>query len=308
MSRLLLLIFCLSPAGLHAQGSLTPPGAPAPTMRTLDQLATNIISVSNLVMQVSNQVDQIQKSLFDVEPRIPISTFQTVITTSGSFYLTTNLVSGTNNLNDAIQVHANDVTIDLNGFSIISTNPASGAGSPVGIRIGNDTGTFGVTNVTVCNGQVRGFDRAVRADGLFHAILVENIHAHHCSRAGIEGTPITDTSGTETITVRNCVVETVDATGEGANVAADGIAMLNCTAVVENCVVRDIFPVGTGVGTCINMLSTTNSFVDNNFVSNAGTGVRFSGGGARVFYRNNLTAGCATNFTGSGGVDRGGNF
>src|SRR6266513_2309934 len=90
-----------------AQGSLNPPGAPAPTFKTLSQ----------------------------VEPRFPISDFQTNLTIPGSYYLTTNLFSGTNS-NDAINIRTNvsNITIDLNGFSIISTNPAGGA-SPVGVRI-----------------------------------------------------------------------------------------------------------------------------------------------------------------------------
>src|SRR5262245_48765450 len=90
-----------------AQGSLTPPGAPAPIFKTLSQ----------------------------VEPRFPISDFQTNLTVSGSYYLTTNLFSGANN-NDAINIRTNvsNITIDLNGFSIISTNPA-GTQSPAGVPI-----------------------------------------------------------------------------------------------------------------------------------------------------------------------------
>jgi len=73
-------------------------------------------------------------------------------------------------------------------------------------------------------------------------------------------------------------------------------------------VVRDIIKVGTGVSTCINALSPTNTFINNNFLSNADVGLKMSGGGTRVYYRNNLTAGCPTPFSGTGGVDRGGNF
>src|SRR5437588_6104511 len=127
---LLLVLTCAASLNLHlttfAQGSLTPPGAPAPIFKTLSQ----------------------------VEPRFPISDFQTNLTVSGSYYLITNLFSGTNS-NDAINIRTNmhDITIDLNGFSIISTNPP-GSDSPVGIRISE------ATNIVIRNGQFSGFDRA----------------------------------------------------------------------------------------------------------------------------------------------------
>lgn len=79
----------------YAQGSLTPPGAPAPTMKTLEQ----------------------------IEPRTPISSLPYAITKSGSYYLTTNLtgVAGTN----GITITAGDVTLDLNGFALIGVTGSS---------------------------------------------------------------------------------------------------------------------------------------------------------------------------------------
>jgi len=256
-----------------AQGSLTPPGAPAPTFKTLSQ----------------------------VEPRYPIFTYQTNLTVSGSYYLTTNLFSGTNG-NDAINIrtNVNNITIDLNGFTIISTNPA-GLDAPVGIRIS------AATNIVIRNGQFSGFDRAVRSE-FSRGVVVENIHAHGCRRAGIEADGSLGDPTASTIVVRNCVVEGVDGTGEGANVSCDGIVILGCTAVVDNCVVRDIIAVGTGASSCINASSPTNTFINNNYLSGADVGLRMSGGGTRVYYRDNLTAGVGTSFSGTGGVDRGGNF
>src|SRR6266496_33428 len=157
MKSLLLVLTCAStlslPLSLFAQGSLTPPGAPAPLFKTLSQ----------------------------VEPRYPIADYQTNLTVSGSYYLVTNLVSGTNT-NDGINVRTNvsNITIDLNGFSIINTNGA-GASSPVGVRISEGT------NIVVRNGQIVGFDRGVRAEGLFYGVVVDNVHVHKCRRAGIEG-------------------------------------------------------------------------------------------------------------------------
>lgn len=62
-----------------AQGSLTPPGAPGPTMLTLSQ----------------------------IEPRTPISSAPFTITAPGSYYLTANLSVTTNN----------GVTISVTTFS-----------------------------------------------------------------------------------------------------------------------------------------------------------------------------------------------
>ena len=286
-----LVALIVAPTTAKAQGSLTPPGAPAPTMKTLDQLS---LQITNLSQAISGQFKA-------VDSRFPISTFQTNLTVPGSYYLTTNLFSGTNS-NDAINIRTNmgNMTIDLNGFSIISTNPA-GMASPVGIRMN------GATNIVIRNGQIIGFDRGIRAE-FCRGVLVESIGTHDSRRAGIESTGFPGDSTVSTITVRNCIVEGVDGTGEGANVSCDGIVVLYSAGLVENCVVRDIVAVGTGSSACINAASATNTFIINNFLSNAGVGLKMSGGGTRVYYRDNLTAGCVTNFSGTGGVDRGGNF
>src|SRR5450759_4606024 len=107
ISRLALALGLLSTLNLQlstvfAQGSLTPPGTPAPTMKTLAQ----------------------------IEPRTPISSAPFTIAAPGSYYLTTNLtVSGGN----AITIAANGVTLDLNGFTIAST-AASAAGTGISIN------------------------------------------------------------------------------------------------------------------------------------------------------------------------------
>ncbi|HEV2454306.1 MAG TPA: hypothetical protein VGY98_08595 [Verrucomicrobiae bacterium] len=111
--------FSLQPLALRAQGALTPPGAPAPTMLTLSQ----------------------------IEPRTPISfsPSQIVINQPGSYYLTTNLtVIGGN----AIVIAANNVTLDLNGFTIFST---SATPSGMAIQLGSGGG---ITNVTILNGHI----------------------------------------------------------------------------------------------------------------------------------------------------------
>jgi len=83
-------------ATTHAQGTLTPPGAPAPTMKTLAQ----------------------------VEPRTPISSAPFTISSPGAYYLTTNLFAPP--FSYAITIAADNVSVDLHGFAIIGTNTSSG--------------------------------------------------------------------------------------------------------------------------------------------------------------------------------------
>lgn len=71
-----------------AQGSLTPPGPPAPGFKTLQQ----------------------------VEPRTPISSLPFSITQPGSYYLTTNLTGAAGQ--NGITIAAADVTLDLSGFEL----------------------------------------------------------------------------------------------------------------------------------------------------------------------------------------------
>ena len=102
---------------VFAQGSLTPPGVPAPTMRSLAQ----------------------------IEPRTPIATAPFTISVPGSYYLTTNL-TGSSGVN-GITVASSHVALDLDGFTLLG---ASGSGN--GILISGLC-----TNVTIRNGTVRGW-------------------------------------------------------------------------------------------------------------------------------------------------------
>lgn len=130
-----------------AQGSLTPTGAPAPTMKTLDQ----------------------------IEARTPLSSFPVTITEPGSYYLTANgTVTGS-----AIHIQASNVTLDMNGFTLTG----DGGETDYGILIDP---TEQITNVSIANGKFVNFGGAVTT-GSFGSdnLLVENIQMHTGTRTGV---------------------------------------------------------------------------------------------------------------------------
>lgn len=81
-----------------------------------------------------------------VEARTAIESTPYTISTSGSYYLTKNLTH-TNLLADGISITADNVTLDLNGFTL--TGPDSG--SPNGIAATNKK------NIVIKNGTVEKF-------------------------------------------------------------------------------------------------------------------------------------------------------
>ncbi len=135
---------------LRAQGPLTPPGLPEPTMKTLDQ----------------------------IEPRTPIYSLPYTISQSGSYYFTGNL-EFSDPSGDAITITASNVTLDLMGFTLSSTPGVIGYGihlaSPfiVGVTIQNGT-IAGNTTVTT-SGSPRVW--SVTAAGFVCGILDSSSHS-----------------------------------------------------------------------------------------------------------------------------------
>jgi hypothetical protein len=119
MEKKHLLALVLFVAGLQSltvrgQGSLTPPGGPSPTMKTLAQ----------------------------VEPRTPISTLPFTISAPGSYYVTTNLTAASAGI--GVTISSGNVVLDLSGFTL--------NGAKVGTSGIYVIGNF--TNIVIRNGIV----------------------------------------------------------------------------------------------------------------------------------------------------------
>jgi parallel beta-helix repeat protein len=185
---------------LHAQGDLTPPGAPAPTMKTLQQ----------------------------IEPRTPISSIPFTINQPGSYYLATNL-TGTSGQN-GITIAAHNVTIDLGGFELAGIPGAVSGVVLSGVR----------TNLSVRNGTIRAWPVFGINFATGHAGEFENLRLLHNNSAGLsagEGSRIKNCTaqangGFGILAVGGTTLESCNARlnrGGGINAGRDS-TVLNCTA------------------------------------------------------------------------------
>jgi len=177
---------------LFAQGPLTPPGAPAVTMKTLGQL----------------------------ESRTPIASAPYAITTSGSYYLTTNLSS----TGHGIIVQADHVTVDLMGFSVTG----DGSGSDYGVFLDGDA-TRPVRNVRVHNGAIEGFYNGIRLEFARQNTL-DDLRIAKCMSTGLilVGTGGSLCSGNKIV---SCAIS--ENTGYGIYLAGGGGAVDG--NVIEEC-------------------------------------------------------------------------
>jgi parallel beta-helix repeat protein len=227
------------------QGTLTPPGAPAPTM----------------------------KSLAQVEPRIDVASLSGdssnlyIINIPGSYYLTGNItgVSGKN----GISIQANNVTLDLNGFEVVGV-----AGTVRGVTT---TGTF--SQATIRNGSVSNWGDAGIEVG--NSCQVSHVMSA-LNRYGIfggNGVVVTECTlqgnGSSGIEVGNDAVVS-ESTAQGGNVGiftGFGAVVTRCTA--QGNVSGGIYAAaGSTIADC--------TVRANGNLLNAASGIQFAGDSAIV--------------------------
>lgn len=219
-ASLLFLIACHS----FSQGDLNPPpGPPAPTMKTLDQ----------------------------VEARTPVDAAHTpgdatslfVISAPGSYFLTGN-ITGVSGL-DGIRIASSDVTLDLNGFAV-----SGGAGT------GNGIITTEVRNVTVRQGTVRAWAKTGVDASLASNSVCDQVRASNNGTGGVNfGSGISFGFG--------CVITRCAAMGNSAIgiVENGGGAITDCVAQGNGTSgFGDLYPGGSVFAHCAARANTGTGF------------------------------------------------
>jgi len=154
-AAVLLATLILHTTSSRAQGALTPPGAPAPAMKTLAQIEA--------------------RTPVDATNTPGTAAVQYVINQPGSYYLTGNITAAA--FRTGITIQTNDVTLDLNGF--VMTGPGGSTYNAIAV-----VGQVAQNNVVIRNGTLRNWASGVFAPGGYCEL--DHVRVYGCGANGFQ--------------------------------------------------------------------------------------------------------------------------
>ncbi|MBS0657704.1 MAG: hypothetical protein JSR82_05580 [Verrucomicrobia bacterium] len=194
----------------------------------------------------------------DIEPRtaIPGGSATVVISTPGSYVLTGNVTVASG---DGLTVNADNVTLDLNGYTVAST-----AASPTGFAIHLAGGR---TNVAIANGHLRGtrvfsggsFSGGGFTSGIdYSGATPRSVRVSNVSVTGVGSFGIDLGVSERSSSIVQCTVRTAGSLGLRAGSVADSAALEigGGSAVVAGSV-SNVFGTLTGAGTPVSATDPT---------------------------------------------------